>query len=63
MGLEVIISTGSGSGTWVCGGTGFEYMLYDFDEDCVIDLDDLAELLSQWLKCNDPEDQNCIPNW
>ncbi len=32
----------------------------DIDNNCEVDLRDLAILISQWLKCGNPYDQNCI---
>jgi hypothetical protein len=46
-----------------CGDPGFEYMAADFDMNCVIDFDDLAQLTSQWLFCYDPADANCTAMW
>lgn len=34
-------------------------MVGDVNKDCRVDLDDLAEMAKNWLKCNDPEDPTC----
>ncbi|MFH1615120.1 MAG: right-handed parallel beta-helix repeat-containing protein [Planctomycetota bacterium] len=34
----------------------------DLNEDCYINLEDLALFANNWLKCNDPEDENCQAN-
>ncbi len=35
----------------------------DFDQDCDVDLADLAEMVGNWLICNDPGDPSCIETW
>ncbi|OQA00588.1 MAG: hypothetical protein BWY69_01662 [Planctomycetes bacterium ADurb.Bin401] len=35
----------------------------DFNEDCKINFADFAEFAVNWMLCNDPEDENCLPNW
>lgn len=35
----------------------------DINHDCRVDLLDLALLAQSWLRCNDPQDDNCTPNW
>jgi hypothetical protein len=35
----------------------------DLNRDCKINFDDFAIFASNWLKCNDPRDPNCSPNW
>jgi hypothetical protein len=37
-----------------------DYFVADINEDCSVDLADMAYLVSDWLKCNDPEDLNCL---
>ena len=32
----------------------------DFNTDCYVDLSDFAVLAEDWLKCNNPEDSNCL---
>jgi len=39
-----------------CGSTG--YPPYDMNEDCYVDLSELAVLYGQWLLCTDPYDDN-----
>ncbi len=41
-----------------CGGWG--YAPYDYNEDCIINLGDLAVLASQWSQCTMPYDAGCI---
>jgi hypothetical protein len=40
-----------------CGSWG--YLPTDFNEDCVVDLDDLKTLLGAWLDCTDPQGVGC----
>ena len=40
-----------------CGSWG--YMPTDFNEDCVVDLEDMKTLLSAWLDCTDPQGIGC----
>ena len=35
----------------------------DLNKDCRVDNNDLVIMAEQWLKCNDPQDLNCIHNW
>jgi len=35
----------------------------DFNQDCRVDLQDLAILISQWLFCNDPQLPECTSTW
>ncbi|MFI4913122.1 MAG: hypothetical protein ACIAQZ_15795 [Sedimentisphaeraceae bacterium JB056] len=35
----------------------------DFNNDCLVTLDDFATLASNWMICNDPEGVGCITNW
>ena len=35
----------------------------DLDADCEVNLADFAIFASQWLMCDNPEDQNCQPTW
>lgn len=37
-----------------------EFMKADLNQDCHVNLEDLALLAGDWLKCNDPQGQNCI---
>jgi hypothetical protein len=46
-----------GAGQWLCDGTGSFAM--DANQDCFINLADLAALVSDWLLCNDPQDNDC----
>ncbi len=41
-----------------CGSWG--YLPTDFNEDCIVDIDDLAYLVAQWLVCTDPQGVDCI---
>lgn len=41
-----------------CGAWG--YSEYDFNEDCVVNLMDLAELASQWSQCTVPYAEGCV---
>ena len=41
-----------------CGAAGFK--AGDFNEDCMVDMLDLAELAMGWLDCNLPNNDNCI---
>lgn len=36
---------------------------FDFDGNCYVDLADFSVVASAWLSCNNPEDDDCIPNW
>ena len=31
--------------------------------DCVVDMQDLLEIISDWLKCTDPSDRACDIYW
>jgi len=31
----------------------------DLNDDCYVDLEDMAILAADWLRCNDPEDEDC----
>ena len=42
-----------------CVGQGVYYP-GDINQDCYVNLDDLAILAQNWLLCNDPEDLECI---
>jgi hypothetical protein len=33
---------------------------FDLNNDCVVDFFDFADLASEWLKCGDPKDANCV---
>jgi hypothetical protein len=46
-----------------CGSLGFEYIPGDIDKNCVVDMNDLAALVAEWLSCNNPVDANCTVNW
>jgi len=35
----------------------------DVDNNCQVDIDDLAAIAGDWLKCNDPETVGCISNY
>ena len=35
----------------------------DLNRDCSVSLGDFALLAADWMSCNDPEDQDCVPNW
>lgn len=41
-----------------CGAWG--YSAYDYNQDCVVNLADLAELASQWTQCTSPHAAGCI---
>lgn len=41
-----------------CGDAGIEYAVADFNRDCIVDLQDLLTLASQWLVCTDPSGCN-----
>ncbi len=41
-----------------CGSWG--YLPTDFNEDCFVDIDDLAVLANEWLMCTDPQGQGCV---
>lgn len=42
-----------------CGDPGMDYLEGDRNKDCVVDMLDLAEISSSWLKCSDPQNENC----
>jgi hypothetical protein len=42
----------------VCGSWG--YLPTDFNEDCVVDIEDLAVLVESWLVCTDPQVEGCV---
>ncbi|MCE5340561.1 MAG: FG-GAP repeat protein [Planctomycetaceae bacterium] len=33
---------------------------FDLNSDCIVDFLDFADLASEWLKCGDPKDANCV---
>ena len=35
----------------------------DLNADCAVDLVDFGMFASQWLMCDEPQDQNCQPTW
>ncbi len=35
----------------------------DFNQDCYVDLKDVAIFAQTWFNCNDPLDIECVPNW
>jgi hypothetical protein len=35
----------------------------DLNKDCYVDFKDMVELSENWIKCNDPEDENCWKSW
>lgn len=41
-----------------CGSWG--YLPTDFNEDCVVDMEDLETFVAQWLVCTDPQGTGCI---
>lgn len=41
-----------------CGAWG--YSDYDYNQDCKVDMSDLAQLASQWLQCTLPNAEGCI---
>ncbi len=41
-----------------CGSWG--YLPTDFNKDCIVDIDDLAYLVAQWLVCTDPQGEDCV---
>ena len=43
----------------VCGDPGTEYLDYDFNEDCDVDEEDMAQLADEWLNCTDPANPYC----
>ncbi len=46
-----------------CGDAGMEYLYFDFNRDCYIDLQDFALFTKEWLYCNDPENTTCVDFW
>ncbi|MHB0947426.1 MAG: hypothetical protein ACYC3B_09670 [Sedimentisphaerales bacterium] len=42
-----------------CGDAGTVYLEMDFNEDCIVDFEDLGDFASQWLQCTDPQDPYC----
>ena len=42
-----------------CGDTGTVYLEMDFNEDCIVDFEDLGDFAGQWLQCTDPQDPYC----
>ena len=43
-----------------CSEVGF-YHDGDLNQDCTVNLEDLAILAQDWLKCNDPQGEGCTP--
>jgi hypothetical protein len=35
----------------------------DLNKDCYVNFEDFALFSLEWLKCNDPEDLNCVQSW
>ncbi|MCD4831422.1 MAG: hypothetical protein K8R02_06390 [Anaerohalosphaeraceae bacterium] len=44
-----------------CGDAGTVYLLGDLNQDCDVNIKDMAMFASEWLLCTDPADGNCIP--
>ncbi len=42
-----------------CEGQG-KYYPADINEDCYVDIQDLALFIQNWLDCNDPDNQDCF---
>jgi len=51
---SVKLETGPFTGTAQCGDLNHPYPTGDFTEDCVVAIDDLAFMVSEWLVCTDP---------
>lgn len=43
-----------------CGDLGTKYLPADTNEDCQVDLGDVAEVADKWLDCTEPHDEGCI---
>lgn len=41
-----------------CGSWG--YLPTDFNQDCFVDIEDLAYIVNQWLVCTDPQGVDCV---
>ena len=44
-----------------CGSAG--YPPYDLNEDCYVDLSEVAVLLADWLRCTEPHVDGCKKSW
>jgi len=44
----------------VCGDVGTVYLDADVNQDCYVDMADLTQIASQWLKCTDPVNTLCV---
>jgi hypothetical protein len=43
-----------------CGDGDTIYSVYDFNADCVVDLQDISLLFLDWLECTDPAISACV---
>lgn len=43
----------------ICGQIGTEFSSYDFNKDCIVNLEDFVELASWWGDCTDPQNSAC----
>ena len=57
---NALIRTTVFPGAEYCGDHYTPYLSGDYNEDCVVDTDDLLSMAQDWLKCTDPADGNCI---
>lgn len=44
-----------------CGAWGYDFA--DFNEDCVVNLADAAQMYAQWLMCTQPYEDGCLKKW
>jgi hypothetical protein len=44
-----------------CGDPGTQYKAADINQDCYVNLKDVAVLGQEWLKCTDPNNAACAP--
>ena len=50
-------------GPYVCGDSGNQYLDYDYNEDCYVNLGDFAVFAQAWLQCTDPAEPSCDTYW
>ena len=43
-----------------CDDPNMAHLSYDFNTNCNIDFGDILEIVDNWLKCNGPDDPNCL---
>lgn len=51
------------SGPYECGDPGTQYLDYDYNTDCYVNLVDFAVFAGVWLQCTDPAQAACDQYW